>query len=269
MRLCGYFALIALGLSIANASAQQQRTATRAQSAPAPTRPTETQHAQASKPLNNNDARMAASAMQRNGGSLLKATLSAPTDPGQAQLSNVSYFSVPEPEPRVIKKHDQVTIIIREESEFNSEGTTETKKDAAIDARITEFLKLDLKEFQLKGGGISEVPPSIVAEGTREFTGEGTVDREDSFTARITARVIDVKPNGTLVLEGRKQITMDDEYQRFLVTGIARAEDVSADNTILSTNLADFNLRKTHKGNVRNATKKGFIPKLLDVINPF
>ncbi len=81
--------------------------------------------------------------------------------------------------------------------------------------------------------------------------------------------MLDVKPNGTLVLEGRKQITTDDEYQRFLVTGICRAEDVSADNTVLSTQIADFNLRKTHKGNVRNATKKGFIPKLLDVINPF
>ena len=44
---------------------------------------------------------------------------------------------------------------------------------------------------------------------------------------------------------------------------------ITADNTILSTQLADFNLRKTHKGNVRNATKKGLIPKLLDVINPF
>ena len=267
MRVPAYLALIALVWT--TVAFAQQQPASRGQNGPAPTRPSETQPAQPAKPLNNNDARFAASAMQRNGGSLLKATLSTPTDPGQAQLSNVSYFSVPEPEPRVIKKHDQVTIIIREESEFSSEGTTETKKDAAIDARITEFLKLDLKEFQLKGGGISEVPPSIVAEGSREFTGEGTVDREDSFTARITARVIDVKPNGTLVLEGRKQITMDEEYQRFLVTGIARAEDVSADNTVLSTQLADFNLRKTHKGNVRNATKKGFIPKLLDVINPF
>jgi flagellar L-ring protein precursor FlgH len=78
-----------------------------------------------------------------------------------------------------------------------------------------------------------------------------------------------VKPNGTLVLQGRKKITTDDEYQQFLITGIARAEDVTADNTVLSTQLADFNLRKTHKGAVRNATKKGLIPKLLDVINPF
>ena len=119
----------------------------------------------------------------------------------------------------------------------------------------------------MPSGGIGNTPPSIVADGSREFTGEGTVDRTDSFTARVTARVLDVKPNGTLVLEGRKQITTDDEYQRFLVTGICRAEDISADNTVLSTQLADFNLRKTHKGNVRNATKKSSA-EIIDVINP-
>ncbi|HEV2293627.1 MAG TPA: flagellar basal body L-ring protein FlgH [Tepidisphaeraceae bacterium] len=263
MRLTTLHALAALVLIATIASAQTAR-------APAATAPrVAATPAEPSKPLNNNDAQSAAQAMQRNGGSLLKATLAVPVDPGQVPLAQVSYFAVPEPEPRVIKKHDQVTIIIREESEFSSEGTTETMKEAAIDARITEFIKLDLRDVALRGGGIGDNPPSIVADASREFTGEGTVEREDSFTARVTAKVIDVKPNGTLVLEGRKQITTDDEYQRFLVTGIARAEDVSADNTILSTQLADFNLRKTHKGNVRNATKKGFIPKLLDVINPF
>jgi flagellar L-ring protein precursor FlgH len=162
-----------------------------------------------------------------------------------------------------------VTIIIREESEFKSEGTTETKKSADLDARVDEFIKLDLSNWEIEGGALGPNPPSIKASGKRNFKGEGTVDRTDSLTARVTAEVIDVKPNGTIVLPGRKKIPTDDEYQQFLITGIARAEDVTADNTVLSTQLADFNLRKTHKGAVRNATKKGLIPKLLDVINPF
>jgi flagellar L-ring protein precursor FlgH len=267
MRLSACVALVALSITAVASAQQQQRSQVNGPAVPS--RDSDAKPATATRQLNNDDARAAAGAMQRNGGSLLKATLNAPVDPGQARLANVSYFSVPEPEPRVIKKHDQITIIIREESEFTSDGKTETKKDAMLDARVTEFIKLNLQDFTLKGGGVSDPIPSIAAEASREFNGEGTVDRTDSFTARVTARVIDVKPNGTIVLEGKKQITTDDEYQRFLVTGIARAEDVTADNTILSTQLADFNLRKTHKGAVRDATKKGFIPKLLDVINPF
>ncbi|MGB7159844.1 MAG: flagellar basal body L-ring protein FlgH [Tepidisphaeraceae bacterium] len=253
-------AVVAVSMTQSTASAQATR-------GPAPR--TSENPPEPPRPTHNNDARAAAQAMQRNGGSLLKATLIAPADPAQAQLANVSYFSVPEPEPRVIKKHDLVTIIIREESEFSSDGSTETKREAEIDARISEFMKLDLEEFQLKGGGISSVPPSIVANGDREFKGEGTVDRTDTFTARVTAEVIDVKPNGTLVLKGRKEIRTDDEFQRFLVAGTCRAEDVSADNTVLSTQLKDFDLRKTHKGAVRDATKKGLIGKLLDAINLF
>jgi flagellar L-ring protein FlgH len=217
---------------------------------------------------NNNDAQTAGATMQRNGGSLLKATLSAPVDPGQAPLGAVSFFAVPEPEPRVIKKHDLVTVIIREESEFKSEGQTETKKEAALEARIDEFVKLNLKEFTLSSDGLSN-PLVIRGSGNREFNGEGSVDRSDSFTARVTVEVLDVKPNGNLVLQGRKSIVTDDEVQKFLITGTCRAEDVSADNTVLSTQLKDFDLRKTHKGNVRNATQKGWAGKLLDALNPF
>jgi len=264
VRFSSCFAVIALALCAVPTFAQTTRNP-----ASPPPRTAETKPPEKAKPLNNNDARMAAQSMQRNGGSLLKATLAAPVDPGQAQLGNVSYFAVPEPEPRVIKKHDLVTVIIREESEFSSDGTTEAKREASIDARITEFMKLDLEEFQLKGGGIGSVPPSIVADSNREFKGEGTVDRTDSFTARVTAEVIDVKPNGTLVLQGRKRIRTDEEYQNFLVTGICRAEDITADNTVLSTQLKDFDLRKTHKGAVRDATKRGLVTKLLDAIGLF
>jgi flagellar L-ring protein precursor FlgH len=261
--------LVLVALVWTTVASAQQQPASRGQNGPAPTRPSETPPAQPAKPLNNNDARVAASAMQRNGGSLLKATLATPTDPGQAQLSNVSYFSVPEPEPRVIKKHDQVTIIIREESEFTSEGNTETKKDAKLDARVTEFIKIDLEDFAIRGGNVSEPPPAIAAEGTREFTGEGTVDRTDTFTARITARVLDVKPNGTLVLQARKRIKTDEEEQSLVLTGICRAEDITADNSILSTQLYDLELAKNHKGTVRDATRKGWGGKLLDALSPF
>lgn len=266
MRLSAAFALVALAFCTSPLAFGQQQPNNRAQAAPA----TVAQLPDAApKPLNNNDAAVAGQVMQRNGGSLLRATLAQPIDPAQAKLDNVSFFAVPPPEPRVIKKHDQITVIIREESEFKSEGTTETKKSADLDARIDEFIKLNLANWAIEGGGEGDNPPSIKMSGKRNFKGEGTVDREDSMTARVTAEVIDVKPNGSLVLQGRKRITMDDEYQQFLITGIARAEDVTADNTVLSTQLAEFNLRKTHKGAVRNATKKGFIPKLLDVINPF
>ena len=106
--------------------------------------------------------------------------------------------------------------------------------------------------------------------GSRNFKGEATVDRTDSYTQRVGAEVIDVKPNGTLVLQAMKTIQTDEEEQSVILSGVCRAEDITAgDNTVLSTALHDHELTKTHRGSVRNATRKGWGGKLLDAISPF
>jgi flagellar L-ring protein FlgH len=242
--------------------AQQQGDAAPAQQAsaqqqPAGLRPREVSHADA------------AALLREHGNSLLKASLASRADANQAQLKDVSYTAVPVPEPKVIRKHDLVTIIVREETQYSSEGNTETTREAAIDAAITDFIKLKLANVEVEGGAIGPIPPRVAGNLNREFTGEGTVDRSDRFTARITAEVLDVKPNGTLVLQARKRIKTDEEEQSFVLTGICRAEDITADNSILSTQLYDLELMKSHKGAVRDATRKGWGSKLLDVVSPF
>jgi flagellar L-ring protein precursor FlgH len=226
-------------------------------------------NAPAPKPVNNNQTTSVAEGMRKNGGSLFRASLQAQPEPGQATLRDVSFYSVPDPEPRVLKKHDLVTVIVREESAFKSKGTTDVKRQSELEAKIEEFIKLDLRNFELQGGAIGPVPPSIKADASRGFKGEGSVDRSDSLTARIAVEVVDVKPNGTLVLQGSKRIKTDDEEQQFILTGVCRAADVSADNTVLSTNLYDLSLEKKHKGAVRDASKRGWVTKLLDALNPF
>ena len=202
-------------------------------------------------------------------GSLLRAALAAQSDKGKAQLSEVSFFAVPEPEPKTLKKHDLISIIIREESTASSKGTNEFEKEAGFEAAIEEWVKIVPQDFRIEGGGISGPTPQINVNGKREFKGEGKVDRSDKFIARIQAEIVDVKPNGTLVVQARKRIQNDDEQQQFILTGICRAEDVTADNSVLSSQLFDLELEKKSKGDVRTATRRGWIPKLLDVINPF
>lgn len=221
------------------------------------------------KPVNNNQTTSVSETMKKNGGSLFRATLQTQQEAGQAQLRDVSFYAVPDPEPRVLKKHDIITVIVREDSAFKSKGTTDVKRDSALDAQIDEFIKLDLQNWEIEGGAIGPNAPSISANGNRKFKGEGTVDRTDSLTARVAAEVVDVKPNGTLVLQGQKTIKNDDEVQQFILTGVCRAADVSADNSVLSTNLFDLSLEKKSSGAVRDSTKRGWVTKLLDALNPF
>jgi len=206
--------------------------------------------------------------MMQNGGSLLRAGLSAAPDPNRASLKQLSVFAVPEPEPKTIKKHDLITIIIREESAVSSQGTTDLKRQSDIDAKIDQFARLNLSNLALQNS-IGGVSPEVKASATRNFKGEATVDRTDSVITRLTAEVIDVKPNGTMVVQARKKIKTDEEEQLLLCSGVCRVEDLTPDNTVLSTQLYDLEFSKMNKGQVRNTTKTGFIHKLLDFVNPF
>lgn len=223
----------------------------------------------ANTPVVNGPPPAPAEAIQQARGSLLRATMAVANDNTPARLQNTSFFAVPPPEPRVIKKHHLVTIIIREQSEFKSEGATDLKKEADLEAKIEEFIKLSLKNLEIQGGAEGPTPPSVKLGGSREFKGEASVDRTDSFTTRVTAEVVDVKPNGTLVLQARQRIKTDDEEQILTLSGTCRAEDVTPDNTILSTQLFDKDVTKIHTGAVRDTTKRGLLSKLLDVVNPF
>jgi flagellar L-ring protein precursor FlgH len=187
---------------------------------------------------------------------------------GGGGIAAISVFAVPRPQPKLIKAHDLITIIIREESEVSSQSTSDIKRQTDLGAQVNQFVKLNVKNLEIENA-ITGASPSVNVTGTRNSKGEATVDRSDSVIARITAEVVDVKPNGTLVIQARKKIKTDEEEQTLLASGICRVEDITPDNTVLSTQLFDLEFTKMNKGQVRNGTKTGGLTKLLDFLNPF
>jgi len=210
----------------------------------------------------------AAVLVQQSNGSLIQAQLAAQANPAQVQAAQVSFTAVPDPEPKLLKKHDLVTIIVNEQSEITSKGTNNFTHDSELDGKVNNWVSFDSKTWTLKGLQPT-IPPEINLTGTRSFQGQGDKERTDSFTARITAEVVDVKPNGTVVLQAREHIKMDEEEQLIVLTGTCRAEDITAANSVLSTQLFNLNLQKNHKGDVKAATNRSILGKLLDLINPF
>ncbi len=187
-------------------------------------------------------------------------------------IRRASFLAVGTPAPRRYSKHDLVTIIIRESVTLDNEATLDTEKEYELDGKISAFPRLtltDLLNLQLRPSAMSDGDPAVKLDMEKTFEGDGEQSQSNTFTARITARIIDIKPNGTLVLEARKQIQADDEAFRIVMTGTCRKEDITADNTILSTQLYDMSLVKETKGELRKATKKGLFAKVLDTIFAF
>ena len=187
----------------------------------------------------------------------------------RANLRNASFLFVQPPEPRTFKKHDLVYVILDEITSAESSQTLETTKEFEIDGNIDALLDFqDLLETQIRGGNLEDVA-LIEAAAEREFTGEGEYDRTDRITTRLAAEVVDVKPNGTLVLEARKTLKTDNEERTFVLSGIAFQDDITNARSILSSQLADLRVDLQHKGDVRNAAKKGVLTRLAELIFNF
>ena len=198
---------------------------------------------------------------------------SAPiSESGKAhELLDASLFGIEAPEPREIQEHDLVMILVQESSRAESTQEKETKKEYSLNDKINawpHFRLADLLELQLAAGTVSPLP-ELDIESDREFKGEGDYSREDDFSARLTAEVIEILPNGNLILEGRTRIKTDSEEACIKVTGICRPEDITLANTILSSQIHDLTVEKVHKGDLRQNTEKGFIAKVLDTIFAF
>ncbi len=187
-----------------------------------------------------------------------------------ADLDGVSLYAIQPLPPRQIKTNDLITIIVNQSSKIERDQALKTDKETSTTVDVNEFIDLGkvFTDFQFVKADTSNLPSVDVNSG-RTFDGDGEMGREDRITARITAKVIDVKPNGLVVLEARASLFTDDEEQLMLVSGTCRVEDVTQSNTIQSSQLADLRLEVINGGEVRDAAKKGFITKALDAIFAF
>ena len=211
--------------------------------------------------------------MAADGGSLLQATQPPPdTGPstdaaGTTKGPSYSLYAVPDSDPHVLKKHDLVNIVVREESKSATTGLSDQQRAVDFDAKVDAFVRFKAAAFSLYPTGGTN--PEVKLEGKRDFQGTGEYDRTDTMTTRLEAEVIDVKPNGTLVIQARRHMKIDDEDISVTLTGVCRVQDVDATNAVLSTDMHDLNLQKTTTGQVHDTTKRGLLHQLLDLVNPF
>ncbi|KAA0216302.1 MAG: flagellar basal body L-ring protein FlgH [Leptolyngbya sp. PLA3] len=186
-----------------------------------------------------------------------------------SEFARASMLYVHPPEPRTYMAHDLITIIVDETSKQEASQSLDTKKEATADMTVKSIIDpWELLELRLREGSLSN--QSLVGTNfNQEFKGEGDYERSDRFSAKITAEVIEVKPNGTLVLQATKVIQKDKEIQTLVLSGLVRQEDVTDRNTILSSQMANLSLNVKNEGDVRSAAEKGLLTRVLEAVFSF
>lgn len=148
---------------------------------------------------------------------------------------------------------DIVTISVAEESTAQSAATTNTKDDSQLEVKGSPQIPI-LKNVVNQLTGKHEVK--------NQWQGNGTTSRSGKLTGTITASVLEILPNGNLMIEGTRSIRVNRETQLMRVRGIARPEDIDANNTIKSNLLAEAEIKYDGKGAVGRTQRTGFITKI-------
>ncbi len=189
-----------------------------------------------------------------------------------AQGAPVSFMAVQSEQPRKYKKNDIITVVISEASDSTTNGKGTNNKTQAFDMALQQFVQLAVGQLGLPNIESVATPnklPEVKFQYNNNTSTDASQERQDTVSARISATIIDVKPNGTMEIEAVKQIKIDKEEQSFKLSGICRVEDVASDNTILSTQLANLTFSKQTQGQVKDNDKRGWLNGFIDKFSPF
>ena len=161
---------------------------------------------------------------------------------------------------------DILTVVVQESASVQASRSTKTDKKSSVDNAVSQFLfPASVSNLGTHNGSL----PGTSLSGASSFQGGGQISNTQSVTARAAVTVIDVLPNGNLVIEGARYVAYSGEKQYAVLHGIVRPEDIQNGNLVLSSSIADARVEFSSKGAISSAQRKGWFSRVFDTINPF
>ena len=158
---------------------------------------------------------------------------------------------------------DIVTVLISESTEIS--GT----EDSSADSSNSHSINLDTSNFLSKLKDISGYLPNITADTSHSFSGKGDYESNRNVNLELTAVVTEILANGNLIIEGNRDVNINSEKYIIKLSGIIRPIDISIDNEVQSTSIANANITLEGKGFLTRAGKRGWWNRIREVVWPF
>jgi len=147
---------------------------------------------------------------------------------------------------------DVVTIIINESSSATRSGNATNTKSSSTDMNA--------------GVGIFKWIGEASAGQADSFKANGSLSNTNKVSAKLTTTVTEIKPNGNMVITGTQNINQNGEEQKIIVSGVIRPEDLMADNTVLSSYVADAQIRIDGKGPIAGKQRQGILSQIFNFL---
>jgi flagellar L-ring protein FlgH len=157
--------------------------------------------------------------------------------------------------------NDVLTIRVIETTQAVASADASNSKNTQVTAGFDNFFGLEKS--------INELPTIVSGKGSGTYEGKGATTRATTLQTTLTARVVDVLPNGYLVVEGMREVRINNENQAVYLTGVVRPEDITKDNIVPSSAVAQMAVRVQGRGVVSQPLKPGWLYRILSGVLPF
>ena len=162
---------------------------------------------------------------------------------------------------------DILTVTVRITDKANIENETSRSRVNKEDSGVTDYIG----SKTLGASAAKAVLPGriLTADSNALSEGKGSVDRKEELLTNVAAVVMQVLPNGNLVVEGKQEVRVNFEIRELIVAGIVRPEDIQSDNTIDSTKIAEARIAYGGRGQITDVQQPRYGQQVLDVLLPF
>ena len=151
---------------------------------------------------------------------------------------------------------DIITVIFDEQ--YQSSKTAQTKSDkSSTNSMVPNSIAGVVP-------GWKNLTLDMDTDASRSFDGKGEADRSNSLSGQISVSVAEILPNGILRIRGEKWLTLSEGDEYIRITGLIRPQDITPDNTVPSSKVADARISFGGRGNLNNATKQGWLGRILN-----
>jgi len=161
---------------------------------------------------------------------------------------------------------DIITVVVQESAAATSSLSKASNRDSSLSDAVQQFI------FSSATSGLGTHKGELPASGwtgTSSYSGGGSVNNSQTVTARAAVLVTDVLPNGVFVIEGMRVVKFSGESQYVILHGLVRPDDITSDNAVLSSNIANARVEFHTEGTLSEAQKRGWLSKLYERLRPF
>jgi flagellar L-ring protein precursor FlgH len=162
---------------------------------------------------------------------------------------------------RASRPNDLVTVQVIEAIAASGSADAAVTKGSSAAAGVPNLLGLESKVPSWLN------PASLLsASGNSEFAGRGATNRSGLLTATMTARVVEVLPNGDLLLEGIREVEINNDRQVIVLSGVVRQTDIGPRNIVASSAIGQLRIRYFGRGLMKDNLKPGWLIRVLNRI---